>query len=340
MKFDFVIGNPPYQEEKEDNGRQPSIYDKFMEVAYEMADKVELVTPARFLFNAGNTPKVWNEKLLNDPHFKVLEYEADSSKVFKNTDVKGGVAITYRDKEKNFGAIKVFTPYKELNNILKKVNKKLNKSISEIMIGAVPYRFTDVLKQEIPESVNLVGASFDLRTNIFLKLPQIFYDEKPNDNREYIQILGRENNERVYKYLRKDYVNKVSNLYKYKVILPKSNGSGAIGEVSSTPLIGEPLIGKPLIGVTQSFIMIGAFDSLSETQSALKYVKSKFARALLGVLKVTQDNPPEKWRFVPLQDFTDKSDIDWTKSIHDIDRQLYKKKKPNLANQPHYRYFH
>lgn len=110
------------------------------------------------------------------------------------------------------------------------------------------------------------------------------------------------------------------NLEKYKVILPKANGSGAIGEVLSTPLIGTPLI-----GTTESFISIGSFDTLSEAENALKYIKGKFSRAMLGVLKITQDNPPERWYYVPLQDFTPSSDIDWTQSIHEIDQQLYRK---------------
>ncbi len=46
---------------------------------------------------------------------------------------------------------------------------------------------------------------------------------------------------------------------------------------------------------------------------------------LLGILKITQDNPPEKWKYVPLQDFTSSSDIDWSKSIAEIDQQLYAK---------------
>ena len=57
----------------------------------------------------------------------------------------------------------------------------------------------------------------------------------------------------------------------------------------------------------------------------MKYIKSKFARALLGILKITQDNPPEKWKYVPLQDFTPASDIDWSQPVADIDRQLYAK---------------
>lgn len=57
----------------------------------------------------------------------------------------------------------------------------------------------------------------------------------------------------------------------------------------------------------------------------MKYVKTKFARTMLGILKRTQDNPPEKWKYVPLQNFTSNSDIDWSKSVAEIDRQLYKK---------------
>ena len=89
MKFDFIVGNPPYQEETEGTSDRP-IYNLFMDAAFKVSDKVMLITPARFLFNAGKTPKAWNEKMLNDPHFKVIDYEQDSSKVFLNTDIKGG----------------------------------------------------------------------------------------------------------------------------------------------------------------------------------------------------------------------------------------------------------
>lgn len=91
------------------------------------------------------------------------------------------------------------------------------------------------------------------------------------------------------------------------------------------------MIGEPLIGYTQSFIGIGAFESQTEAMAALKYIKTKFARTLLGILKVTQDNSKETWRFVPLQDFTESSDIDWTLSIPEIDQQLYL--KYHLSNE-------
>lgn len=57
----------------------------------------------------------------------------------------------------------------------------------------------------------------------------------------------------------------------------------------------------------------------------LKYIRTRFLRTMLGVKKVTQDNSRSVWKYVPLQDFTPNSDIDWTQSVADIDRQLYAK---------------
>ena len=113
---------------------------------------------------------------------------------------------------------------------------------------------------------------------------------------------------------------------KYKIFVPGANGSGALGEVLSTPLIGEPLIGEPLIGYTQTFISFGAFDNKEEAENLLKYIKTKFARVMLGTLKITQNNKTkEVWKNVPLQNFMSTSDIDWSQSIAEIDQQLYKK---------------
>ena len=111
--------------------------------------------------------------------------------------------------------------------------------------------------------------------------------------------------------------------------MPEANGTGAIGEVLSTPVIGVPVIGVPVIGHTDTFLSIGKIASAEEASACLKYVKSKFARCMLGTLKVTQHNPKETWANVPLQDFTEKSDIDWSKSVEDIDRQLYAKYRLN-----------
>lgn len=120
MKFDVVVGNPPYQQETVGTSDQ-QIYYQFMDLGYAVSDVSAFVTPGRFLFNAGKTPQKWNEKMLADEHLKVLYYEQDSSKIFPTTDIKGGIAITYHDNHKNFGAISMFTVFPELNSILKKL---------------------------------------------------------------------------------------------------------------------------------------------------------------------------------------------------------------------------
>jgi hypothetical protein len=148
----------------------------------------------------------------------------------------------------------------------------------------------------------------------------VFFEKKPTDGKKYVQVVGLLGNRREFFWINKEYLSKPKNFDKYKILVPKANGTGAIGEILSTPLIGEPLI-----GYTETFIGIGAFDTEAEAKAALKYIKSKFARTMLGILKITQDNPRDKWTKVPLQDFTNKSDIDWSESIADIDKQLYKK---------------
>ncbi len=233
MKFDFVIGNPPYQDETngEERNFAPPVYNMFLDEAYKIADVVEMFHPARFLFNAGSTPKAWNEKMLNDEHLKVLHYESDSNKVFSDlsTPIKGGVVITYRDKQVNYGAIQAFTQFPELNSITHKVaGSQLFQSLSDMVFSRTSYRLTDIMHKENPSAITKLsnGHAYDMSSNIFQGLPDIFCDEKPDDNKEYIQILGRENNRRVYKYVRKDYVNTVRNLYSFKVYVAQANGSG------------------------------------------------------------------------------------------------------------------
>lgn len=319
MKFDVIIGNPPYQEEaKGTSSSDDPIYHKFMDGAYKLASKVCFITPARFLFNAGKTPKKWNEKMLADPHLQVMHYEQSSAGIFPSTDIKGGVAITYRDSQKNFGAIETFTSFDELNSILKKVAASDFVNITPIIFTQNKFNLKK-LYADFPEYENILGSGGkDKRFDkpIFHRL-NIFTETPTGDS---YKILGMYDKKRAWRYIPQKYVEKHENLLRYKVILPVSNGSGAIGETLSTPLIGEPLI-----GYTRSFIGIGAFETNTEAQACLKYIKSKFARTMLGVLKITQDNTTEKWAKVPLQNFTTNSDIDWSRPIPEIDQQLYKK---------------
>ena len=134
MKFDYCIGNPAYNLMSENTSDKP-IYNDFMDESYKIAKKVELITPARFLFRAGKTPAKWNEKMLSDEHFKVLEYEPNSKNVFPDlaVPIKGGIAITYRDETANFGAINEFAQYNELDGIINKIKAQCRDFLSDIV---------------------------------------------------------------------------------------------------------------------------------------------------------------------------------------------------------------
>ena len=323
MKFDFIIGNPPYQDEVKDSDNKtfmPPIYNLFMDEAFQIADKVELIHPARFLFNAGQTPKQWNEKMLSNPHFKVLHYEADGSKIFPHTEIKGGIAISYHDGEQDFGAIQVFTKYSELNSILHKVTPSITESnITDIMQNQSRFNLEALYKDHsnYQTIIGSNGRDKRFRNNIFEKI-DLFSVEKSADD---LAILGVIKNKRQWRFFPKKYTDLTqSNLFKWKVLIGAASGAGVFGETLSSPILLEP--GQ---GYTQTYVGAGAFETRKEAEHLQQYIKTKFFRTMLGILKITQHNEIGTFRMIPLQDFTSSSDIDWSKSIPEIDQQLYRK---------------
>ena len=322
VNIEAVVGNPPYQTELKNTSDKP-IYNMFMDMAYEISDYVMLITPARFLFDAGKTPKAWNEKMLTDEHLKVCKFESNSNAIFPNADVKGGIVITLHDNKHSFGAIGTFIAFKELQSIFDKTGVKGNKeTLSDIVSSFGEYQFSPTVLKDHPEVVDMQskGHSLTIVPKAFSTFDNLLFFHQPLDNDDYVQLIGLNGRNREYRYIKKSYIDCPANFNHYKVFVPKANGSGSLGERLSTPLIGTPLIGH-----TDTFLSIGDFEYESEAESCLKYIKTKFARVMLGILKVTQDSTRNKWRFVPLQDFSSSSDIDWSKSVSDIDSQLYSK---------------
>ncbi|WP_352397227.1 Eco57I restriction-modification methylase domain-containing protein [[Clostridium] aminophilum] len=187
MKFDFIVGNPPYQEETEsESTRMPPVYNRFMDGAYSIANVVELITPARFLFNAGQTPKAWNQKMLEDPHLKVLFFEPNASSVFANTDIKGGVAVTYRNDKQNCGPIRAFVPYVELQSILNKAGAEdVVDSLTDIADSSNVYDLKNIYADH-PDYTKYIGDGgrhSQLKTNV-LNINPIFTD-LPTEKDDY-----------------------------------------------------------------------------------------------------------------------------------------------------------
>ena len=340
MKFDAVVGNPPYQDSTSVNNRDGAVYPFFYDAAESIAPKYSLISPARFLFNTGLTSKEWNKKMLLNTHFKVVKFEEDATKIFPNTEIKGGVAITFYDREQNFGAIEEFIPDEKIRGIANHFKNDPENNLSSIVFsGRSDLKFSELFIKHYPQSINdridairishpdvtalSPNEEYELKSSTFEVLPYAFLDDEPQSSGDYYKILGLVSAKRCYKWIHKKYMVPryvVNNVNSYKVLLPESNGSGKFGEALSTPVVVAPGVSS-----TPTFIGIGNFTTQQEAENLLKYLSTRFARALLGVLKKTQHNPAAVWAYIPIQDFTKASDIDWSQKIDEIDKQLYKK---------------
>lgn len=340
MKFKAVVGNPPYQISSDANNRNTPIYHYFYEAAEALGEFYSLISPARFLFNAGLTPPDWNEKMLHDKHVKVVKYMPDSSECFPNNDIKGGIAIVIRNTKKEFKPIIKFIPNERLNAIASKFDSNSPDNLTSIIIGGrSDLKFNDLFLKTYPNSpadrlafiqikrpsVSHLGPNeeYELKSSTFEALPYVF-EEIVSDPKEYYHILGLENAKRTWKYIKREFMTPRyadnNNLSYYKVFVPKANGNGKYGESLS-----KTEIGRPGDSATPTFISIGMFDSEKEAINCATYLNTKFLRCLLGILKKTQDNPPSVWAYIPVQNFTAISDIDWDLPLSEIDKILYKK---------------
>lgn len=335
VKFDIVVGNPPYQEN--DNGKRDDgtanasaspLYHYFFDLAKQIStDKINLIFPARWLTGAGKGLGNFSREMLNDTHIRSLTVFKNSSLVFPNTEIKGGVLyltydknyngeanITVVDSQNHTNSYKsflnsansgVFIPYGELISIYEKVVNEVDLTSQNIQ------KITSVLKP------------YGLRTDFFKNpkkygLPDIFENRQDEND---IEIIGLDKMKRASRFVPRDYPVPAGKetIGKWKVFGSYAYGSGEFGE--STP---ELIIGKPFQISTETFLAFGPFDTEFEAVAFKKYFNGKFFRALIGILKTTQHSTTT-YGFVPLQNFTQNSDIDWTMSISEIDKQLYRK---------------
>lgn len=312
--FDLIIGNPPYQKDG-NNTRKAPIYHAFMEQAFRMGKTVILITPARFLYDSSHTPGKWSRKVLADKHFKVLQYEADGAGIFPDTEIKGGLAITCRKENAIFKPVNNFVPHLALASILMKI--KGTKSMASIVSCRGLYRFTEKFFQDDPGRLQTMphGSGNMLTSRVFSLFPQVFSSKRTLGD---IPIYGRVSGKRVLRYLQNVYLRENVWLHKYNVMAPEACGRGRFGEC----LKGLAIL-PPGSGHTDTFLSIGRFTQENEALNCLKYIQSKFCRALLGAGRPSHHLSARCWRFAPIQNFCEVSDIDWSQA--DIDCQLYAK---------------
>lgn len=321
MKFNAIVGNPPYQEM--DGGASASaknIYPNFVNVSKKLhPEYMSLIMPARW-YTAGKGLDEFRHDMIRDKHIiKLFDYE-DSNDIFPTVEIKGGICYFLRsEKEEKPCEIKYYKDGK-IQHSTRYLHDLGEIYIRDERIISIAHKVIDNDFESFDSIVSSLKP-YGLRGDFFrdpgkYDLPEIFDEQVDSTD---LTIFGRENNQRVLKYVPQDYpLPQKEGLDKYKLFVNRTYGNGKLGQ-DNRP---TPLIGKPGELCTETFLQIGPFESENEAKNALNYMETKLFKLLVGINKTTQDAPKRVYAFVPMQDFTESSDIDWNKPVSE---QLYEK---------------
>lgn len=323
LKFDVIIGNPPYQEI--DGGAQVSarpIYHNFVRAAKAMNPKyISLITPSRW-YVGGKGLDDFRDEMLNDPHIRELHDWLTPEDIFPNTNIRGGVSYFLWDSMYNNIVNQARVVTYENSEIVSDTLRPLKYKDSAIFIrDSKAISILDKIEVNDRNSLmTYVSARnpFGFSTN-FTKNSKFKHDEKVLENP--VKCYA---NKGMVGYIEKGEVEKnptwISN---WKVLTPYSNNIGT--ELNDDNL--NTIVASPNTICTETYLVIGADLKLdkSSANSLAKYMKSKFFRFLQSLAKNSQHGTRNTYRFIPMQDFGSNTSIDWSVSGDDLDKQLYKK---------------
>ena len=343
MKFDVIIGNPPYQfGDGGGTGKSATpIYNLFVDMAKQLNPKyITMIIPSRWMAGGKGLNK-FRKAMITDKHITQMQNFISAKDCFNEVNIPGGVCFFLRERDREDKckiithnaqgvetsvrylkeeSVDVFIRQPELISINEKVWSRKQKSIASIVSSRKPYGIcSDFFTPTVQKEINGVKQKVSVTTEEKYHLPT------PSDTpiSGGYEIIGLVSNKRVWKYVPKGYpFPKSGGLGKWKIFIPKAYGCGALGEVSSTPVLGTPVLGTPVQACTETFLEIGPWDTKTESINALKYLKTKIFRCLVAIIKQTQNTSTSTYQFVPIQDFTQNSDIDWSRSIAEINDQL------------------
>jgi hypothetical protein len=327
MKFNVIVGNPPYQQS--DGGAQASakpIYNEFVNIAKKLnPDLISIIMPTRW-YSGGKGLDVFRDEMLNDIRIAELHDFLKPDLVFKNVNLRGGVCYFLWDKnyDNTKKLTKVFTYNNDLNpeiNIRSLKNKDSEILIRHNIAIEISSKIKNHNKFKSLEEYISPRKPFNFEANI-IKNKEIFKSTEKG-LKEPVICYGK--NKKVGYIERKKITKNTDWINKYKVFTPRANNIGT--ELNDDNL--NTFIGAPNTICTESYIVVGANLNLNKisTSNICKYFSTKFVRFMHSISKASQDATSKTYQFVPLQDFNSKSDIDWKNSIKDIDKQLYKKYK-------------
>lgn len=325
VKFDVVIGNPPYQES--DGGAKASatpIYNSFVELSKSIEPKyISLIMPTRW-YSGGKGLDKFRDEMLSDSKIQLLIDFPNPDEVFHNTNIRGGVCIVNWnfewDANQQLTNVITFENGKETNNVM----RPLRVPESAIFIR-------DYLAISIIDKINKVTPQHDGRisdftsplkpygfSGFFIRDKRFHTDE--NNLVEPIKCFGKG----VVGFVERSEIEvRPEWIDKWKVFTARANNIGT--ELKDDNF--NTIIGNPGTICTETYIVIGADLDLDKysAENLSKYLKTKFSRMLHGIAKSSHDAARTTYKFIPLQDFTSNSAIDWSQSIAEVDQQLYKK---------------
>ena len=331
VKFDYIVGNPPYQVSDGGAGASATpVYQLFSDVSKNLATVHCLVQPARWM-TGGKRLDAYRQDMMEDTHIKAIDDFADSKSVFSNVEINGGIVIYVYDND--YSGPVDYTRHSFGNTTTMK--RSLKEQDCEIVIRENTLVDIYHAVRDYDKTAKHVSDITSARKPYGLATDAIGHESKyglPVMSRSKIDdgysILGIDSNrKRVTVYVDKNYpFPKMDNIDKYKLFVSKAYGAGkAIGESENTLVMCAPVVAAPNQACTETFLEIGSFDTKEEAENFYSYFKTKFFRTLLGIRKQTQDTKRSTYAFVPLQDFTPSSDIDWSLPVPQIDEQLYAK---------------
>lgn len=326
MKFNVIVGNPPYQQS--DGGARASakpIYNFFVEIAKQLdPNYISIIMPTRW-YAGGKGLEEFREIMLKDKHISELHDFLSPDILFQNTNNRGGVCFFLRDKshDNTLNLTKVYT-YKD--NLIPVLNTRSLKTpeLNVMIRHSLALDIISKIKlQDFISFENYISSRkpFNLDSNIIKDIKRFRPTIKGLKNPVTCYGKGKR-----IGFVEKKEISKNANwIDKYKVFAPYANNIGT--ELNDDNL--NAFVGEPNTICTETYIVMGVELNLNAVSATniVKYFSTKFSRFMHSLPKVSQHGTSKTYAFVPLQNFTSKSDIDWRKSITDIDKQLYKKYK-------------
>lgn len=302
MKFDVIIGNPPYQ--LSDGGAQASaipLYHKFVQQAKKLRPKyLSMIIPSRW-FAGGKGLDEFRDQMLNDNSIREIHDFLNASDCFPGVDIKGGVCFFLWDRD-NKGLCKVSTH--ESNAIVSVAERPLLEKDTDIFVRynqAIPtlHKVKDFNEKSFSLLVS-TRKPFGFATNFK------FYEKTDFDGSVKIYANNKD-----IGYIKKSLVTLNQQwIDKHKLFVPYAIGSGD----SKTDVI-KTIYASPNSCCTETYLVVGPFGSKEECENVQSYINTKFFHFLITLRKNTQHTTKPVYQFVPIQDFSEK----WT------DEKLYKK---------------